>query len=181
MRKFIWIFLLPMFLFGAIDTIPWQRVHLYEDDRGYDHEVWSYILRDTLIDTNEVGWVDTGWGFPYADTFTWQDDYETLFIETAIEVGKFNLFSLYITVSGDVLDSLQIEYHPANVLADFIDIPWDWRIDTTYNVYADSLIHRAVLCVPLFKWIKWRFIDFRGGLTPGDRLIRMYFHEKETG
>ena len=180
MRKFLWILLIPMFLFGAVDTIEFRRVDLFENPQGYDHEIWSTWLRDTTVDTNEMGWLDTIFGDYYSDTIGWTGAATgTLFVNTAIEVGRFNTFSLYMTGVADSLDSFRIEYHPANVLADFTTIPWDWREDTTYWVHNDSLVHRAVLCVPFFKWIKWRFIDLT---TNGERHVwRIYFNLKESG
>lgn len=182
MKKLIFLMLImsPILLFGAIQEIEWFRVHLFEDPSGYDHEVWASFLRDTLIDTNYYGGIDTGWGDYYADTVRWTGgQYCTLDVITPIEVGEHNVFSMYLVSIGSPLDSFQIEYHPANVLADFVNIPWDWRIDTTYAAYTDSLIHRAVLCAPFFKWIKWRFIDQSTGGV--DHLLRMYFSEKESG
>jgi len=168
--------MLPILLYSAIDTIEFRQVNLYEDPQGYDHEVWATWLRDTTLDTNYWGETLSVFGNYYADTVRWTGP-DTLFVNTAIEVGEYNVFSLYMTSTTSPLDSIQIEYHPANVLDDFVDIPWDWRIDTTYGVYADSLIHRAVLCEPFYKWNKWRFIDQSdSGVV---HIMRIYFNCKE--
>lgn len=173
---------IPIIMMAAVDTITIMRMDLFEDPIGADHEIWSYATyQDTTIDTSYHGEVDTFVHPPSPDSFTWDGvNYDTLLINTAIEVGHFNTFDLFLY--GASLDSFSIEYHPAHVLADFDNIPNDWRNEISYVTNADSIIHIAVLqCSPFFKWIKWRLIDDtgRGGKV---RLIkRIYFGEKEGG
>lgn len=64
MKRFLYLFLLPIFLFAGIDTTTIPKL----GTQGYNYEVWGGIIS--------------------------LDSLDTTFIETAIKIGSHNIFSV---------------------------------------------------------------------------------------